>query len=92
VYFDTTGQLSNIYSALVKCLRKKWEYDEAVHQVFIDFEKVYDTVGREVLYNTLIEFGNPKNLVSVIKLCLRDVYSRIQVRKHCLTCFLLQMV
>jgi hypothetical protein len=34
----------------------KWEYNEAVHQLFIDFMKAYDSV-REVLYNILIEFG-----------------------------------
>jgi hypothetical protein len=38
-------------------LEKKWEYNEAVHQVFIDLKKAYDSVRREVLYNILIEFG-----------------------------------
>jgi hypothetical protein len=28
-----------------------------VQQLFIDFEKAYDSVGREVLYSILIEFG-----------------------------------
>jgi purine nucleoside phosphorylase len=42
-------------------------YNEAVHQLFIDFKKVYDSVRREVLYNILIEFGVPKNLVRLIK-------------------------
>jgi len=37
-------------------LRKKWEYNEAVHQLFIDFKKAYDLVRREVLYNILFEF------------------------------------
>ena len=30
--------------------KKKWEYSEAVHQVFIDFKKAYDSIKREVLY------------------------------------------
>jgi len=30
-------------------LEKKWEYNEAVHQLFIDFKKAYDSVRREVL-------------------------------------------
>ena len=41
-------------------LEKKWEYNEAVHQLFIDIKKVYDSVRREVLYNILIEFRVPQ--------------------------------
>jgi purine nucleoside phosphorylase len=37
-------------------LEKKWEYNETVHQLFIDFKEAYDSVMREVLYNILIEF------------------------------------
>jgi hypothetical protein len=44
-------------------LEKKWEYNETVHQLFIDFKKANDSVGREVLYNILIEFGVPMKLV-----------------------------
>jgi hypothetical protein len=29
---------------------KKWECNEAVHQLFIDFKKAYDSVRKEVLY------------------------------------------
>jgi hypothetical protein len=36
-------------------LRKKWEYNESVHHLFIDFKKAYDSVRREVLYNILID-------------------------------------
>jgi len=35
-------------------LAKKWEHSEAVHQLFTDFKKAYDSVRREILYNTLI--------------------------------------
>jgi hypothetical protein len=40
-------------------LKKKSECNMAVPQlrVFIGFKKAYDLVGREVLYNSLIEFG-----------------------------------
>jgi len=68
------------------CIRKtleiKWEYNEAVHQLFIDFKKVYDSVRREALYNILIEFGIPKKLARLIKICLNDTYSRIRVGKN----------
>ena len=48
---DATGRLLIIYSAFVKCLRKNGEKNEAVHQLFTDFKKAYDSIRREVLYN-----------------------------------------
>ena len=48
-------------------LEKKWEHNGAVHQLFIDFKKAYDSVRREALYNILIEFGIPKKMVSLMK-------------------------
>jgi hypothetical protein len=52
-----------------------------VHQLFIDFKKAYDSVKREVLYNILVEFGIPKKLVRVIKMCLNETYSKVRVGK-----------
>ena len=46
--------------------REEMGYNEAVHQLFIDFKKAYDSFRREVLYNILIEFGVPQKLVRVI--------------------------
>jgi hypothetical protein len=40
--------------------KKKWENNEAVRQLIIDFKKAYDSVRSEALYNNLIEFGIPK--------------------------------
>jgi len=53
-----------------------------VHQLFIDFKKVYDSFRREVLYNILIEFGNPRKLLRLIKMCLTETYSRVRVGKN----------
>jgi hypothetical protein len=48
-------------------LEKKWEYNDTVHQLLIDFKKAYDSVRREVMYNILIEFGVPMKLVMLLK-------------------------
>jgi len=50
-----------------------------VHQHFIDFKKAYDSVTMEFLYNILIEFGVPMELVRLIKMCLTETYSRGRV-------------
>ena len=53
-----------------------------MHQLFIDFKKAYDSVRREVLYSILIEFGIPKKLVRLIKMCLAVTYSIVRVGKN----------
>jgi hypothetical protein len=68
------------------CIRqifeKKWEYNEALHQLVIYFKKTYESVRREALYNILIKFGIRVKLVRLIKMCLPETYSRVQVGKH----------
>jgi hypothetical protein len=63
-------------------LEKKWEYNGTVHHLFIDFKKAYHLVRREVLYNILIEFGIPRNLVGLIKMCLNETYSTVHIGKY----------
>ena len=57
--FDVTGQVLIIR----EILGRQREHDEAVHQLFIDFKRTYGPSSREVLYNILIEFGIPMELV-----------------------------
>jgi len=67
VEFEATGQLLIMYSAFVKYRGNKKEYNEPVHQLFINFKEAYDSFRREVLYNILIEFGIHMKLVRLIK-------------------------
>jgi hypothetical protein len=55
---STTDQLFYIQ----QMLEKKWEYNGTVNQLFIDFNKAYDSVKREVLYNILLKYGITKKL------------------------------
>jgi hypothetical protein len=57
-----------------------------VHQLFIDFKKACDSVGRELLYNV----GVPMKLVRLIKLCLSEMYSKVHIFKHLAVMFLVQ--
>jgi hypothetical protein len=63
-------------------LEKKLEYNGTVHQLFIDFKKAYDSVRREVLHNILIEFGIPRKLVGLMKMCLNETYSTVCIGKY----------
>jgi hypothetical protein len=56
----------------------------------MDFKKAYDSVGREVLHNILIEFGIPLKLVRLIEMCLTETCSRIRVGKNLSDVFLVR--
>jgi hypothetical protein len=60
------------------------------HQLFIDFKKAYDSVKRQVLYSILLEFGIPKKLVRLIKMCLKETYSKVRVGELLSDKFLIQ--
>jgi len=76
VFHCSRSATDNIFY-IRQILEKKWEYNEALHQLFIDFKTAYDSVRREVLYNILIEFGIPMKLVRLIKMCLTKTYSSL---------------
>jgi hypothetical protein len=75
---STTDQIFSIW----QILEKKREYNETVHQLFIDFKKAYDSVRREILYNILIEFWVPMKLVRFIKMCLNETCSKICISER----------
>jgi hypothetical protein len=50
--------------------------------LFIDFEKMYNSVRRRVLYNILTAFGIAMKLVRLIKLCLNETYSEVHISKN----------
>jgi hypothetical protein len=80
VGFDVPDQLLITLFAFVRYWRKNWS-TVTVHQLFIDFKKAYDLVRRDVLYNVLIRFVVPMNLVRLIKMCLNETYSKVRMGK-----------
>jgi hypothetical protein len=54
--------------------KKKWKHNETMHQLFTDFKKAYDSVGREVLYGINIELGiSTKTVLQLIKVLLKGI-------------------
>ena len=78
---------TNHILCIFQILGKNWEYNEAVHQLFIDFNKGYDSVRRKVLSDSLIEFGISVKLVRLIKMCLTELYSRVLMGMDLPNCF-----
>jgi hypothetical protein len=63
-------------------VEKKWECNGTVQQLFIAFNKAYDSVRREVLYNIVIESVIPRKLVGLFKMCLNETYSTVHIGKN----------
>jgi hypothetical protein len=51
-----------------QALKRSLDCDGALHRLFIDFEKAFVSVNREVLFNILTEFCIPMKLVTVNKI------------------------
>jgi hypothetical protein len=81
----TTNQIFYI----CQILEKKLGYNGAVHQLFIDYKNICYSVKR-VLYSILLEFGIPKKLFRLIKMCSNETYSKVHVCKR-LIHFLIRM-
>jgi hypothetical protein len=63
-----TNSVVLVRERTIPTLEKKWEHNETVHQLFIDFRKAYDSVRRELLCSILIEFCVPMKLVRLTKM------------------------
>jgi hypothetical protein len=64
-------------------------YNGTVYQLFIFFKKAYNLFRREVLYSIFIEFGIPRKLFGLIKICLNETYSTVHIGKN--ICFLFRI-
>jgi hypothetical protein len=48
-------------------LEKTWEYNVEIHQIFVDFQKAYDSIRRDILYAIMAYFGIPNKLIRLTK-------------------------
>jgi sorting nexin-29 len=46
--FRRNRSTTNLIFCILQISEKKWEYNETVYQLFVDFKKAYDSVRREV--------------------------------------------
>jgi hypothetical protein len=77
--FRRNGSTTDQIFCIRQILEKQWEYNSTVHHLFIDFEKAYDSVRREVLYNIHTEYGIPRKVVGLISMCLNEICSTVRI-------------
>ncbi|XP_066909695.1 uncharacterized protein [Halyomorpha halys] len=53
-----------------------------VHQLYIDFQKAYDSIDHQKQYNIMIEQEIPKKLVNLVRMCMNETYDKVRIGKH----------
>jgi len=74
--YSTTEQLSIIG----QIIDMRYKYRQNMWQLFIDFKKAYDRIHRVSLYNIMYDFGFPKKLIILTKMCMEDTKYRVRTQ------------
>ena len=65
---STTDQIFTVKNLL----EKAWEHNVEIHQIFVDFQKTYDSIRRDKLYALVAHFGIPNKLISLTKTTMEN--------------------
>jgi hypothetical protein len=60
-------------------LEKAWEHNIEIHQIFIDFQRTYDSIRRDNLYAIMVFFGIPNKLIRLTKATLEDSTYHVKI-------------
>ncbi|GJS24789.1 hypothetical protein Tco_0453421 [Tanacetum coccineum] len=76
--FDFMPERSSVEAIhLIRSLMEKYrERQRDLHMVFLDLEKSYDIVPRELIWKTLVDKGTPRRYIRAI----RDMYDGVKTR------------
>jgi Reverse transcriptase (RNA-dependent DNA polymerase). len=80
--FRRNGSTNDHIFSIRLILEKKLENINEVCQLFTDFEKAYDSIKRESLYDILIKFGVPRKLVRLTNICLNGTRNKVRIGNY----------
>ena len=67
---DGMSVIDNIL--VLKIINKKlWDYNQCVQYLFTDFQKAYDSIHRDTLWECMKEFQIPTKLINMCKTCTK---------------------
>jgi len=70
--------IDNIFVSKIKN-EKLWEYNQSVQYLFIDFQKAYDSIHRDTLWECIKEFLIATKLINICKTCLQKIRSAVRI-------------
>lgn len=55
-----------------------YEFNKDIYTVFIDYKQVYDSLNREELWKTTINFDIQKKYVNMVKICNEKIVFKVK--------------
>jgi hypothetical protein len=69
--------IDNIF--VLKILNENiWEYNQSVQYLFLDFQKAYDSIHRDTIWECMKEFKIPTKLIQMCKTCVQETRSAVR--------------
>jgi len=76
--WDGKSVIDNILA--LKIINKKlWEYNQCVQYLFIEFQKAYDSLHSDTLWECMKEFKIPTKLINLCKTCIQKTRSVVRI-------------
>jgi hypothetical protein len=69
-----------------------WRSEGPFPEISVTFNHLKNSNRRKVLYNFLVEFGIPMELVRLMKMCLNETYSMVRICNILSNAFPIQIV
>ncbi|KAF2903596.1 hypothetical protein ILUMI_02590, partial [Ignelater luminosus] len=63
-------------------MKKAWEFNTPLYQVFIDFKQAYDSIQRKPLYSEMKEIVIPDKLIRLTRITIEDAKETVEIQLH----------
>ena len=60
-------------------MEKAWEHNVEIHQIFVHFQKAYDSIPRDKLYAIMANFGILNKLIRLTKATMENSTYYVQI-------------
>jgi hypothetical protein len=60
-------------------LGKAWEHSVEIHEIFIDFQRAYDSIRRDELYAVMASFEIPNKLIRLTEAAMEDSTYHVKI-------------
>ena len=75
---DGRSVIDNMF-ALKIINEKLWEYNQSEQYLFINFQKAYDSIHTDTLWECMKKFKIPTKLINMCKTCVQVTRSAVRI-------------